>query len=466
MKRKGLLTFALAVVLVLSLAVSAYAGPGKGKGKTKFKPDNSKFKIIQLQDVKSHWAEQPILWMCGQGILMGYPDLTFRPNTPVTKFEAVMMISKASGFDGSVKFNQGRSWSRDVPSWMEECLDYAVDEGILTEDEAADLKGWTPAKRYEVAVWAARAMGVDTDDNYYFQDLNDIPFYARTYVGGMYKHRFMVGYPGNVFQPNKPVTRAELSVVLYRILLSQSQDDSDQDSDDGDYDEDVDDLELVSLKPADGSDDVAPSTSRLVVRFNLEVRAVEDNESVRDGIRVRNITDDYNVGIDRVSFSGKELRIDLDEPLESNTTYRVTIDNDIIEDREYGQYFEGIDAGDWEFSTDYEELEILELTPENGASNVNGPRTEVLKAWFNGDIQVVDGKDLLRSVRVYNRTDREIVEIKKVELDQDKLLITLKEPLLRNIAYEVTIRANCFEAEDTGDKFEGLDGSEWRFTTR
>jgi hypothetical protein len=193
---------------------------------------------------------------------------------------------------------------------------------------------------------------------------------------------------------------------------------------------------------------------------------VEDNENVRDGIRVRNVTDDYNVGIDRVSFSGKELRIDLDEPLESNTTYRVTIDNDIIEDREYGQYFEGIDAGDWEFSTDYEELEILELTPENGASNVNGPRTEVLKAWFNGDIQVVDGKDLLRSVRVYNRTDREIVEIKKVELDQDKLLITLKEPLLRNIAYEVTIRANCFEAEDTGDKFEGLDGSEWRFTTR
>jgi hypothetical protein len=162
MKRKGLLTLALAVVLVLSLAVSAYAGPGKGKGKTKFKPDNSKFKIIQLQDVKSHWAEQPILWMCGQGILTGYPDLTFRPNTPVTKFEAVMMISKASGFDGSVKFNQGRSWSRDVPSWMEECLDYAVDEGILTEDEAADLKGWTPAKRYEVAVWAARAMGVDT----------------------------------------------------------------------------------------------------------------------------------------------------------------------------------------------------------------------------------------------------------------------------------------------------------------
>ena len=91
-------------------------------------------------------------------------------------------------------------------------------------------------------------MGVDRDDNYYFQDLNDIPFYARTYVGGMFKHRFMVGYPGNVFQPNKPIARAELSVVLYRILLWQLQDDPDQNNGDEDYD----DLELVSLKPADG----------------------------------------------------------------------------------------------------------------------------------------------------------------------------------------------------------------------
>ena len=155
MKRKGLLTFALAVVLVLSLAVSAYAGPGKGKGKTKFKPDNSKFKIIQLQDVKSHWAEQPILWMCGQGILMGYPDLTFRPNTPVTKFEAVMMISKASGFDGSVNSIRGAHGAgMFLPGWRNVLIMQLM--RILTEDEAVDLKGWTPAKRYEVAVWAAR----------------------------------------------------------------------------------------------------------------------------------------------------------------------------------------------------------------------------------------------------------------------------------------------------------------------
>ncbi|HPZ43516.1 MAG TPA: Ig-like domain-containing protein [Bacillota bacterium] len=462
MKRKGLLTFALAVVLILSMAVSAYADPGKGKGKTKFKPNNNKIKIVHLVDIKSHWAEQPILWMCGQGILTGYPDLTFRPNTPVTKYEAIMMISRASGFDGTVRIEPRRSWGKDVPAWMEDCLDFAVDEGILTEKEAADLQGWKPAKRYEVAVWAARAMGVDRDDNYYFQDLNDIPFYARTYVGGMFKHRFMVGYPGNVFQPNKPIARAELSVVLYRILLWQLQDDPDQNNGDEDYD----DLELVSLKPADGSEGVDPSTSRLIVRFNLEVKAAEDNESVKDGIRVRNITDGYDVKIDRVAFKGKELWIDLAESLESNATYRVTIDDDIIKDKEYGQYFEGIDAGDWEFSTDYRELEILELTPENGATRVDGPETEVLEARFNGDIRVVDGKDLLSSVRVYNRTDREIVEIEKVEVDEDTLRITLEEPLLRRTTYEVTIRSNYFEDEDTGYKFEGLNGSEWRFTTR
>lgn len=448
----------MVVSLVLALAASAYADPGKGKGKEKVKfKANGNWKAVQLADVGSHWAEQPIQWMCAQGILAGYPDLTFRPNVPVTKFEAIMMISKASGFSGSI--DSERSWSGDVPAWMEECLNYSVDEGILTEDEAASLKGWVPAKRYEVAVWAARAMGVDEDGQSSFQDLSEIPFYARPYVGGMFKHQFMIGYPGNVFQPNKPVTRAELSVVLYRILLSQSPGDSEED-------QSRDTLEYVRLEPADGSDGVDPSTSRLVARFNLEVRAVGDNESVRDGIRVRNLTDKEDVEIDRVSFSGKELRIDLDQSLESDMTYRVTIARGIIEDRESGQTFRGIAAGDWEFSTTDSVLEILQLTPRNGASNVNGPGTEVLEARFNREIQVVAGKDLLGAIEIYNRTDRENVEINKVELDQDTLLITLEEPLVGNSTFEVTIKQNYLEDELTGVRFEGIDGSDWKFTTR
>ncbi len=93
--------------------------------------------------------------------------------------------------------------------------------GILTEADADKFKGWEPAKRYEVAVWAARAMGLEEYDQTSFQDDDEIPYFARSYIGGMCKNRFMVGYPGNVFQPNKPVTRAEMAAIIYRIMLSR-----------------------------------------------------------------------------------------------------------------------------------------------------------------------------------------------------------------------------------------------------
>ena len=79
---------------------------------------------------------------------------------------------------------------------------------------------------------------------------------------------------------------------------------------------------------------------------------------------------------------------------------------------------------------------------------------------------MVAGKDLLGAIEIYNRTDRENVEINKVELDQDTLLITLEEPLVRNSTFEVTIKQNYLEDELTGVRFEGIDGSAWKFTTR
>jgi hypothetical protein len=137
---------------------------------------------VQFKDVGSHWAAQSILQLHAWGIVSGYPDLTFKPNAPVSRYEALMMICRASedGFDP----DEDLSWE----GRLEECLDYAEDEGII--DDADDFEGWKPAKRYE----------------------------ALPYIKVMFKHKYMVGYPGLLFQPNKPVTRAELSAIIYRML--------------------------------------------------------------------------------------------------------------------------------------------------------------------------------------------------------------------------------------------------------
>lgn len=459
--RKSGITLVLAAILVLVMASASFASPGNGngngngKGKWKIKVQGN-WKATQLTDVSSHWAEQPVRFMLTQGIVAGYPDFTFRPNNPVTKYEAIMMIARASGFDGTA--DQRLTWNKSVPEWVRECLDYAVEEGILTEEEAENFKGWEPAKRYEVAVWAARTLGLEVDDETNFLDDDEIPYFSKSYISGMCKNRFMVGYPGNVFQPNKPVTRAELAAIIYRIMLSETE---------GNDSDTSDDLAIDALTPADGSDDVDPAVDQLTARFNVAIEAVGDLESVRDGIKVKNVTDDVYNDIDQVSIDGRYLYIDLEDALEDDKTYRVTIDEDIIEAVESGENFDGLSGSQWEFSTgDIEDdFEIVSLSPADGDDDVDGANTEVLRAEFSDDIQVVSGKNLNNAARVYNKSEDEYVDIDSIEIDDDTLIITLEEPLAEGNIFEATIKADYLEEVDSGEHFEGITGTDWRFET-
>lgn len=462
MFKKRLFTLFLTIIFVLGIAAAASADPGKAKGKTNWKFKNTgKWKAVQLVDIGSHWAVQPIQFTSSYGIIQGYADCSFRPNNNVTKYEAIMMISRVTGFTGT--FDGDRDDDYDAPAWMQDCLEYAVSEGILTADEARDLNGNAPAKRYEVAVWTMRAIGFELDDQLSFKDRNEIPYYAKAYVGGMCKYGYMIGYTGNIFQPNKPVTRAEMATVLYRIIIANMYNDTHGDED-KEEDNKNGELAVKSLKPADGSNNVDAATDVLTARFNMDIVAVADMDSVRDGISVTNITDDEAVAIDDVSIEGKTLTIELDESLASGKTYRVTIEADIIEAEDTGENFDGISGSKWEFSTGSATFGIVRLTPKNGADDVDGD-TVLLKAKFNGDIRVISGKSLIDAVQVYNRSDDEDVDVRKVEINGDTLKITLDDPLEEGDTFEVTLLADYLEAKDTGRNFKGLDGEDWSFTT-
>jgi hypothetical protein len=181
-----------------------------------------------------------------------------------------------------------------------------------------------------------------------------------------------------------------------------------------------------------------------------------------DGITVVNETYGEEVDISEVVISGNTLTITLENSLENDSTYRVTVEGDLIESEESGENFAGISGSEWQFTTK-ESFYIEELTPENDDTNVDS--TDVLTASFSGDISVVSGKSLLGAVSIYNKTDNTQVDIDKVEIDGDTLTITLEESLEGNSTFEVTIKANYLEDKDSGLNFDGLDGSDWRFAT-
>jgi hypothetical protein len=455
--KKRVVSLVLAVLMVFAAASAASADPGKGwaQGKKwKFKEPNIVKVNVQLKDINSHWAEKSIRSMASWGMISGYPDYTFKPNAQVNKYEALMMVARASGYEAG----KSLSWKDS----LEDMIDYAVDEGILTKDESEDLAGWQPARRYEVAVWAVRAMGLEEDDDeLFFNDINEIPAYARCYVSSMYRYQYMVGYPGKVFAPNKPVTRAELAAIIYRILDEGLVDDDDSDDDS----DSIEEVEISSLYPADGSDNIEIDIDKLTAKFNVEIEAVDTLDDVMEGIDIESENGEV-VDIDEVSINGRYLYIKLDEELAEDTSYKVTIEDDIIKAEDSDEIFEGLSGSQWEFTTgdedEAEKVEIESLDPENGEEDVDWEDTNVLRATFNCDI---DGDSLLNAVEVYNKDDNKEVEIDEVEIDGDELIITLEEDLDSNDTYEVTIKYGYIKSEESGNKFEGLGGENWSFTT-
>jgi hypothetical protein len=66
-------------------------------------------------DINSLWAEKAILKAQGAGIVSGYADGSFRPNEPLTRAEAVVILNKIFGRTGQAGSNEALLW-QDVPA--------------------------------------------------------------------------------------------------------------------------------------------------------------------------------------------------------------------------------------------------------------------------------------------------------------------------------------------------------------
>ena len=452
---KKTLTILLALVMVLSFAAASQASNGHGKNhKNMFKVKS--WKEVKLKDIDSHWANKEIHKMASCGIIKGYEDRTFRPNASVSVGEALMMICRAAS--GEEEFEKPDVTYGKFPDWTQGCLAYALGNGIVDEADLKNLNGNQAAKRWQVAVWVVRAMDLEQSDKLEFGDVFDIPLFARPYVGGMYMYRFMIGDEHKHFQPNKPVTRAEMAAILSRIY------DYDWDSEDKD---DSEGLRVKTLTPAHRATGVEPDTGELTVKFNEDIVAVDDEADVEDGITLWNVTRNKEAGIEDISISGNTLTIYLDGSLAVDSVYRVTIAGGIIEAEDSGDEFAGIKGRDWQFTTGDslvgEELKIKRLSPANGATGVDA--TKLLRAKFTVDIEAVAKKDLLDAVEVYNVTGDKAVAVDEVEIDGDTLIITLANKLKTGCMFEVTIKDGYLQAADSGDEFPGLAGDDWCFTT-
>ncbi|MFD1908094.1 S-layer homology domain-containing protein [Paenibacillus rhizoplanae] len=53
--------------------------------------------VTKQKDLRGHWAEKYVNALSQAGYVQGFPDGTFKPGTPITRAQAVVLINRIAG---------------------------------------------------------------------------------------------------------------------------------------------------------------------------------------------------------------------------------------------------------------------------------------------------------------------------------------------------------------------------------
>ena len=155
----------------------------------------------------NHWAYPYVSDLVDQGVVNGYPDGSFRPETGVTYGEAFKLILLASG----------RPEPKDQPGlhWAWPYMEMALNHLLVYSFDPGELDG-APTRR-EVARMTARALQfTDVSGDSPYDDCTD------GYVVKLYEKDVMNGFinadGSRSFHPDDPISRAEMATVVWRVM--------------------------------------------------------------------------------------------------------------------------------------------------------------------------------------------------------------------------------------------------------
>lgn len=212
-------------------------------------------------DVQNHWAEEAINGLSAVNLLNGYEDNTFKPDKPVKQVETISLLMRLISDKESIENEEDENAENNndqniesgesiegelnnsadeeeaesdeeeaendedngsIPGWAQKDINKAAKKGIINMNR---FHSHVQTTRALAAVWIAKALGIEP------QDVSDITFkdeflISREYVGyikALAEEGIILGTPDGKFNPNGAITRAQLAVIMERILTTEQE---------------------------------------------------------------------------------------------------------------------------------------------------------------------------------------------------------------------------------------------------
>lgn len=175
--------------------------------------------LPKFWDIAGHWAEGAINSAADMKLIGGYPDGSFKPNKSVTRAEFTVMLMNALKKGGTAAATTFKD-QNEIGEWAVNSVAQAVRAGIVSGYEDGSFRPNSVITRAEMAVMTAKALQlpVDQTTDTDFADDANIPQWAKVAVKKVYNLGMISGRGGSLFVPDDAATRAEAVTLLLRML--------------------------------------------------------------------------------------------------------------------------------------------------------------------------------------------------------------------------------------------------------
>jgi hypothetical protein len=177
-----------------------------------------------LTDIKGHWAESYINSLVDIGVVSGYKDETFRPESNITRAEFIAMLINTAGAktdpyrvtSDSVKYLKIKPNFSDVSdtSWYYKHLLIAVNKGVVPNGNGAKFNGDELIKRDEMAFYSTKLLKISGISTIPFKDIDSNQY--KDYINVAYSWKIINGKSNTTYDPNGLATRAEAATIVKR----------------------------------------------------------------------------------------------------------------------------------------------------------------------------------------------------------------------------------------------------------
>ena len=177
---------------------------------------------------QNHWAYQSIKFLTEVGVVVGYPDGTYKPDIPVTRAEFASMAIKALGQEDA-NVTQDIHFSDVKPDfWAYNIIKKAVYFDLIPDAKDSDFRPYDSVTRAEAITIAVNALTTSQISEQRAQDIiaksyedyTQMPAWFLISAAKAQLLDLVVVMTGNEgkLESDRPANRAEIAALLYKMM--------------------------------------------------------------------------------------------------------------------------------------------------------------------------------------------------------------------------------------------------------